>query len=290
MKYAIIAATGHLGQAVIKDLLEERGVAPDEIVAIVRNREKAEQVLPQGIIIREAKLRETEKLKAALAGIDKVLFISIQPGVGYHRAELQAKAVEALAQAKVKQVIFTSYAHVETAASPIAYDFLFTENAFKFSGLDYVLVRTNEYLENVGSFIHQGATTGEFAYCAGEAKVGWALEREYAEGLSKILLADHPQKIYEFGGKPHSFADLAAAISQVSGQPVTAHNLGGQAYLEYLQKKVGLSYHQDDLLLEKISPEAAGDMEYDDHDLEKILGHKLTPFTQAVGEVLTENY
>ncbi|MBO9668625.1 MAG: NAD(P)H-binding protein, partial [Bdellovibrio sp.] len=50
---AVTGATGNLGKLVIAELLQ-RGVNPQNIVALVRNRGKAEEFESQGINVREA--------------------------------------------------------------------------------------------------------------------------------------------------------------------------------------------------------------------------------------------
>ena len=55
MTTAVTGATGHLGAHVIAELLE-RGVAPSDIVAVVRNAGKAADLAAKGVQVRVAEL------------------------------------------------------------------------------------------------------------------------------------------------------------------------------------------------------------------------------------------
>lgn len=78
MKYAITAATGNFGQIAIKKLIDL--VGSDNVIAIVRNLEKGQKLLPKGVEIRQGDYDDVTTMEKALKGIDRVLFISSQPG------------------------------------------------------------------------------------------------------------------------------------------------------------------------------------------------------------------
>ena len=74
MKIAIAGATGQLGNLVIGQLLQL--TAAQNIVALVRNIDRAEHFKAQGIELREFDYDHPETLAPALLGIDKLLLIS----------------------------------------------------------------------------------------------------------------------------------------------------------------------------------------------------------------------
>lgn len=51
MKYAVTAATGHFGRVAVKQLTNL--VGKEQVVAIVRNVAKGEEILPAGVEIRQ---------------------------------------------------------------------------------------------------------------------------------------------------------------------------------------------------------------------------------------------
>src|SRR5690625_5830180 len=75
MRIAVTGATGHLGGLVIDKLLE-RDVAASDIVAIVRNEEKAQPLAERGVGVAVATFDDEAALTAALEGVDRLVFIS----------------------------------------------------------------------------------------------------------------------------------------------------------------------------------------------------------------------
>lgn len=98
MKYAVTAATGKFGQAAVKALLEK--LPSQELVIIARNLTKAKQLFPH-LEIRPADYDSEVELTKALTGIDKVLFISSQPGGAVSRDIQHQNVVNALKKAGV---------------------------------------------------------------------------------------------------------------------------------------------------------------------------------------------
>ena len=75
MKYGITAATGHFGQVAVKKLVGLVGA--DNVVAIARNLEKAKQLLPDDIEIRQGDYDDKNSLVSAFEGLDKVLLFRL---------------------------------------------------------------------------------------------------------------------------------------------------------------------------------------------------------------------
>lgn len=66
---AVTGATGFLGRYIVASVLERGG----RVVAAVRNREKAERVLPAAAEVRPADLSRRDELAEAFAGVDAVI-------------------------------------------------------------------------------------------------------------------------------------------------------------------------------------------------------------------------
>jgi NAD(P)H dehydrogenase (quinone) len=70
----VTGATGQLGRLVIDSLLKK--VPAADLVAAVRNVEKAKDIAALGIQVRQADYNQPSSWDAALQGADKVLLIS----------------------------------------------------------------------------------------------------------------------------------------------------------------------------------------------------------------------
>ncbi|MEG2300448.1 MAG: NAD(P)H-binding protein, partial [Acinetobacter sp.] len=170
MKIAITGATGQLGNLVIEQLLQL--TAAQNIVALVRNVDKAEHFKVQGIELREFDYDRPETLVPALSGIDKLLLISANE-IG--RRTPQHKAViEAAQQARVPYIAYTSLLHADISPLGLAQEHRETEDLIKSSGLKYTILRNNWYSENYLAALTHTVENGTLYGAAGLGEISSA--------------------------------------------------------------------------------------------------------------------
>lgn len=284
MKYAITAATGHFGQLAYHYLQEL--VAVKDIVVIARNIEKARELFA-GADVREADYDDESSMTRAFAGVDRVLFISSQPGGPVPRETQHQNVVDALVANNVSFVAYTSFAQADKSISALASDHLVTEHALIASGLPYSLLRNNWYLENEMGFITAGASQHATSYWA-SGRAGWALEREYAEAAVKVLVSDAPKAIYEFSGSVNDYEALGLALAQATQEKITVTKETLAEYVATLEKS-GLPHDLAALFASFQSPIDEGSLDVVSTDLADILGRDLTPLPAALKEILARN-
>lgn len=282
MKYAVTGATGKFGQTVIKVLAEN--VDNRDIIALARNIEKAQKLFP-GIEARPGSYDSEEVLEKSLHGVDKLLLISSIPGQAVSRIQQHKNVINAAKSAGVRFIAYTSFPHADNAKSPLAIDHKNTEQAIRESGIGYSFLRNNWYLENERMQIPAAINNKPFVYSAGEGRVGWALEREYAEAAARVLLSDEPKTVYEFSGPQHSYDDLARTLKVLTDNDFEVMSLSDD---EYRKRLVATGY----------SPQAAagivgmqklirnGDLSETSGDLPAALGHPLPTFEESLKEVI----
>ncbi|MFC6289800.1 SDR family oxidoreductase [Levilactobacillus angrenensis] len=283
MKYAISAATGRFGQLAISYLLKV--VDANDIVAIVRNEAKGHTVLPDGITIRQADYTDEAALTQALAGIDRLLFISSVPGGEVSRQQQHANVIKAAQTAGVDFVAYTSFAHADTAHSPLSVDHVATEKALRASGLRHSFLRNAWYLENETSYLQAGANGQNAVYAAGQGRISFALEREYAEAAARVMTLVDPKEVYEFGGEPRTYADLAVTLSEVTGKSFTFKSVDDAAYRQAMVA-AGLDHGLVDVLASMQAMMRSGELEVISTDLPDVLGRPLATFPDAIHEIL----
>ncbi|WP_278035741.1 NmrA family NAD(P)-binding protein [Flavobacterium nitratireducens] len=150
----VTGATGNFGKATI-DFLLNKGIAPANISALVRNESKAVDLAAKGIQLRIGDYDNYESLVAAFQGIEKLVLVS---GTDLaNRSSQQLNAVKAAKEAGVKHILYTSFERKnETETSPIAFlaqSHIDTDNAIKASGINYTIFRNNLYLDVVPMFL-----------------------------------------------------------------------------------------------------------------------------------------
>ena len=281
MKYAVTAATGHFGQAAVKEL--NQLVGSGQVVVIVRNAEKAAQLFPANEV-RVADYGDQAAPEKALAGIDRVLFVSSQPGGAVSRDQQHRNVVAALKAAKVARVVYTSFPHADRGQSWLAADHRLTEQLLAESGLTHAVVRNNWYLENEASFL-KAIAAGQAASYWTAKPMGWALESEYAAGAARVLVADRIKEVYEFAGPIITYAALGAAAAAALGTTGSAKQVSKEAYVAELEA-AGFDHATAALYASFQEPAETGDLSVASDDLATVLGRPLTPLAAAIKQVV----
>lgn len=282
MKYAVTGATGKFGQTVVKVLAEN--IDNRDIIALARDTEKAEKLLP-GIEARPGSYDSEETLEKSLKGVDKLLLISSIPGQAVSRIQQHQNVINAAKKAGVRFIAYTSFPHADSAKSPLAVDHKNTEQAIRQSGIGYSFLRNNWYLENERQQIPAAVNNRPFVYSAADGKVGWALEREYAEAAAKVLLMDDPKTVYEFCGPQRSYDDLARALRVVTDNDFEIMSLSDEEY----QKRLIATGHSPQAAAGIVSMQRLirnGDLEETSNDLPEALGHPLPTLEESLKEVI----
>lgn len=280
-KYAITAATGNFGQTAVKEL--NKLVSVDNIVVIARNLTKGQKLFPNNEV-RHGDYEDLNSMNSALKDIDRVLFISSQPGGKLGRAKAQENVVKAMKNNGVEFVAYTSFPAAQNSKTPLADDHRVTENKINDAGIAHSFLRDNWYLENEIVFLQNGAANRPALYWANN-HAGWALEREYAEAAAKVVASDNPQEVYELAGKPRTYVDLGHALQKATGNDFEIKQVSSDEYTSYLES-AGSDHTTAALFSSFQAPIDSGALDENSNDFEKALGHSLTPIEDAIKEIL----
>lgn len=221
-KILITGASGHLGKATINYLLEKTDAA--NIVALVRDTAKAEELKQKGVEIRVGDYDNYASLTAAFAGINKVLFVS-GSDIG-RRIQQHENVVKAAKEAGVKHVVYTSFQRKnegpDSPIAPVAEAHIKTEAWLRQSGLAYTILLNNIYMDILPMFIGNNVLETGIYFPAGDGKAAMMLRDDMAAACAAILATNgHENKTYDIAGDAAvSFGDIAAIIAEISGKPV----------------------------------------------------------------------
>ncbi|WP_313547934.1 SDR family oxidoreductase [Corynebacterium sp.] len=229
MRIAVTGATGHLGGLVIESLLN-KNVEASDIVAIVRNEEKAKGLAASGINIAVAAYDDEAALKAALNGVDRLVFVSASE-VG-KRVEQHSNIIAAAKEAGVSFIAYTSLLNLDSSELFLAPEHQATEKMLAESGIDHANLRNGWYWENYAAALETGKAMGKFFSAAGEAKVSGAARKDFAEAAAVVVTTDgHAGKTYELAGAPAlTYPEIAAQVGEVLGTDIEYVNLTVEEY------------------------------------------------------------
>jgi NAD(P)H dehydrogenase (quinone) len=238
MSILITGATGQLGTAVIETLLTQ--LPANQIFGLVRDENKAAYLKEKGITLRIGDYSDTASLDRAMEGIDKVLLIS--GGGSPDGLQEHFNVVDAAKKAGVACVAYTgrALANRDTLANELMKRHFQTEDYIKASGMNYVLFRNILYMDTIPVYTG-GAKVFETGINlpAGDGKVAYALRSEMGEAMANVLAQDSCEnQIYHFtGAEAYTYADVATALTQLSGKPITYTAVAPEAYQTALEER-----------------------------------------------------
>jgi NAD(P)H dehydrogenase (quinone) len=196
---------------------------PADLVLVTRNPDSLADLAARGVTVRYGDFDKQDSLEAAFAGGDKMLLISTLD-VGERRRRQHTAAVEAAANAGVKQIAYTSSVgiHPRSPAFVVA-DHLHTEELLRRSGVAYTILRDSQYAEVLATMIAPLAlATGRWESSAGEGCMAFVSKKDCVAAAAAVLTTPgHEGATYEITGPELlSFRDAAALTAEISGRPV----------------------------------------------------------------------
>lgn len=213
----VTGATGHLGRAVVQQLLKSG--AKGQFAVLARDPAKATPYANQGIEVRIADFDSPETLATAFAGIDTLLLVST---LSLDRAAQQKIVVDAAARAGVAHIVYTGLAIRDIGSSAVRNIMLShfeTEDHIRQSGMAYTFVRNTMYADAIPIIAGPDALSKGIFLPAGEGRVPYALREELGEAIANVLLqSGHEGRIYNLTAPTAwSYGDIA----QTLGVPYT---------------------------------------------------------------------
>ncbi|MEO3770437.1 SDR family oxidoreductase [Micromonospora sp. B9E7] len=277
--YAVTGATGRLGRLVIGQLLDS-GVPAAEIAAIVRSPEKAADLAARGVEIRKATYDDPSTLPGAVAGVRRLLLISGDtPG---QRVAQHTAVIDAAKLAGVERLVYTSILKADTTTNPLAPEHKATEEVLAASGLTYTVLRNGWYTENYTDQLPQYLSSGTILGATGGSKVSAATRADYAAAAVAALTREEDgNAVYELGGTPFTFDELAETVTEVTGTPVVHQDLSA-AELASALENVGLDAGTAGFVAALDRSIAIGELVTDSDDLSRLIGRPSTPLRDAI--------
>jgi NAD(P)H dehydrogenase (quinone) len=219
MTIAVVGATGNTGRAVVKEL-KALGQNP---VCVVRNADKAREVLGADAKLAVAELSDRPALEKALHGVDSVFVVT---GHNPAMVEQQNNVLDAALKGGAKYLVRVGGGRAVALAdseSIVGRGHAAIEERLKGSGIKWVILRPGLFMQNV---------LGQAASIKTDSKIVLQFARDLPVALidvrdtgavgARILIdpAPHAGKTYEFTGKLTTYGAFAEVFSQTLGRPI----------------------------------------------------------------------
>jgi NAD(P)H dehydrogenase (quinone) len=216
---AVVGATGNTGRAVVNEL---KGLGQDP-VCIVRNADKAREVLGADAKTAVAEVTDRAALEKALQGVTSVFVVT---GHNPQMAEQQNNVLDAALTAGAKYLVRVSGGRAVVgpdAESVVGRGHHAVEDRLRASGIGWVILRPGLFMQN---------TFGQAALIKNDGKMVLPFARDLPLAFidvrdtgavgARILIdpAPHAGKTYEFTGALTNYGEFAGAFSAVLGKPI----------------------------------------------------------------------
>jgi NAD(P)H dehydrogenase (quinone) len=216
MKIGVSGASGHLGRAVVSELLQRPG--GHQVVAITRTPETVSRPA-QG---RVGDYDRPEGLAQAYTGLDRLLIIPTLEPVPGKRGAQNVAAIDAAVKAGVKHIVFMSAAGARLEEEPaLTPTYWRGEQRLIATAPAWTILRMNFYAESFApqaqASLGQGVLTG-----LAENRVAFVSRDDVAAAAAGILIGDgHAGATYNATGPERlSGAERAALIAEITGRPL----------------------------------------------------------------------
>ncbi|WP_066375356.1 NAD(P)H-binding protein [Herbidospora mongoliensis] len=230
--YAVTAATGNLGRLVLDRL-------KGDVVAVVRDPSR----VPSGVEARHGDYDDPISLRAAFAGVERLLLISSSELDTARRITQHRNAVDAAVAAGVTAIVYTSFLNADTVATGMTEGHHATEQAIFESGLAHTILRNPFYGE---AFLPQ-VTDGVIRSSTGGRGLNTAFRDDLAQAAANALTGDdHLGRAYDLTGPLWSCPEVADALG-VAYEEVPDAAPGPMAWLNGLVRAGALERQTPDL-------------------------------------------
>lgn len=279
----VTTSTGGLGSLTIKYLLASN-VPSYKIFAQVRNptNKIAREFAQKGVNIRHADYSDFNSMKAAICGIQTVIFIS---SGAYERFQQHENVIQAIREnGKVKYLIYSSFIRCDEYANYnnlqyLSHNHYWTEQEVIKIGIPYTIFRPTYFPEYIlEGMIRSALDTGVWDYPGGSAKVNLVARADAAEALAHLVTrsndATYINKTLEIGsGQCYTFEDVATIISEIIGKPIAYQPMSFNIY-EHILKEEGRPPDEVKYMVACAYSVYNGQCDLIDTSLERILGRK----------------
>jgi NAD(P)H dehydrogenase (quinone) len=216
---AVVGATGNTGRAVVKEL-KQLGHNP---ICVVRNPDKASEVLGTDTRTVVAELTDRSALEKALKGVTSVFVVT---GHNPNMVEQQNNVLDAALEAGVQHLVRvsgSSFLIVPDSPSIIGRGHYAIEERLRGSGMKWVILRPGLFMQNTFAQATSIKNDSKIVLpLAADLPLAFIDVRDTGAVGARVLLdpVPHLGKIYDFTGVRTNFAEFAEVFSQVLGRRI----------------------------------------------------------------------
>ncbi|KAM3097179.1 SDR family oxidoreductase [Phormidesmis sp. 146-12] len=215
MTILVTGATGNIGGEVVQALLKHNTT----IRGLVRDPQKASNLVKSGIELAIGDLSQPETLNAALQDIETAFLVL--PNL-LNQVELECAFIDAAKRAGIRRIVKLSVMEAGEILSTFQQWHRQIEEHLEQSGIAWTHLRPNMLMQNMRWFSQTIAQTGCLYNCVGNTKISHVDARDVAAVAAVCLTeAGHENQSYVLTGEQAiAFDEIADIFAEALGRTV----------------------------------------------------------------------
>jgi len=220
----VIGATGSIGGPVVRELSGQPGSDGLQVVAAVRNPQKAAAFRAQGVETVTLDLDDVDSVRAAVRTVDRIFLLT---GYTVEMLRQSKLVVDAAAASGVEHIVHLgAMAPADTDLPQFGWH-LFIERYIAGSGVGWTHLAPNMFMQNLlgGNWLWDslgisGQRDGSLHSFFGDGRIGWIDADDIARVAAAVLRspAQHTGKKYDLSVDAKSVPEVAEVLTEALGQ------------------------------------------------------------------------
>jgi uncharacterized protein YbjT (DUF2867 family) len=267
----ITGATGKTGG----ELARQLNAADIPFSAVVRNRDKAQELLEMDADVVVGDLADRDFLSAAMAGIEQAVLI--MPNVE-NQLDIERQFVDVAAAAGVRQIVYlSSLESIPGATNPITSIHVGTEDHLRASGIAWTMIRPAFFMQTFTASAPRIKETGQIVLPLGDGKVSATDLRDVAAVMVQVLSEPgHDKQSYDLTGPELlTLTEIAARFTKILGREYTYVDLPLDTFRERL-RSAGFGEWRVNAVAAELNSIANGSLDHTTDTIERLLGRPAT--------------
>jgi NAD(P)H dehydrogenase (quinone) len=283
----VSGANGHFAHAVIRNLIAAGRT--DSLIVGTRNVHSAfaQELVGQGVRVREADFRRPELMRQAFEGVQAALIIPTYDA-NDQRLRQNLNAIEAAKDSGVQHLVYASFLRAESALAEhsrlVHYP---TEQAIRDSGLGFTLLRHALYADILIGDLPDTLASGWLKRPGGPARCAYIAREDLGVSAAQVLLRNEPSgRTYtETMEQTWSGEEIAALMSEVFKKAVRYQAIPAVDWPRYMTENWGVPPELSKSTLGTLQAVEAGEFDVVSSDYREITGHPARTLREFFEEV-----
>lgn len=229
MTYFVTGATGHLGSAILRELLKL--VPTDQVMAGAHTVAKAAAFAQQGVDVRPIDFSNESTLEKAFSGATVLIYVPSKSDTSYARVTELEHVVTAAKKAHVEHVVAMGFiADQPTNPFSLSAFYGYLPRRLSQTNLSWTLIRDALYADPLVPYLPELQQRGNVIYPVGDQALTFISLADCAAAFARVAVTPSlriNERIYTLTqDRNYTMPELADVLSHVGGkkigyQPVT---------------------------------------------------------------------